>query len=131
MPMTDCYSSSLVKHNLKVKGISICEEDDGELITIELYNAIIQSVYKPPNKQFILPPLQQQGNNPHAVIRDFNTAFHLRNKEAQISTRLQTQTLYYICPPPAHNRHLQASTSGNHLTFDTVSHDTPISKIAG
>ena len=42
-----------------MKGISICEEDDIELITIELFNAIIQSVYMPPNKQFLLPPLKQ------------------------------------------------------------------------
>ena len=31
-----------------------------------------QSVYKPPNKQFILLPLQQ-GNKPHVVIGDFNS----------------------------------------------------------
>ena len=55
-----------------MKGISICEEDDVELITIELCNAIIQSVYKTLNKQFILPPLQQ-GNKPHFVIGDFNS----------------------------------------------------------
>ena len=52
--------------------ISICEEDDVELITIELCNAIIQSVYMPPNKQFILLPLQQR-NKPHVVIGDFNS----------------------------------------------------------
>ena len=56
---------------LNVKGISICEEDDVELITTEVCNAIIQSVYKPPNKQFLLPPLQQ-GNKPHVLIGDFN-----------------------------------------------------------
>ena len=33
---------------------------------------IIQSVYKPPKKQFLLPPLQQ-GNKPHVVIGDFNS----------------------------------------------------------
>ena len=55
-----------------MKGISICEEDYVELITIELCNAIIQSVYKPPNKQFLLPPFQQ-GNKPHVVIGDFNS----------------------------------------------------------
>ena len=55
-----------------MKGISICEEDDVELITIELCNAIIQSVYKPQNKQFILPPLQQ-GNKPYVVIGYFNS----------------------------------------------------------
>ena len=40
------------RYDLKVKEITICEEDDVELIKIELCYAIIQSVYKPPNKQF-------------------------------------------------------------------------------
>ena len=48
------------------------EEDDVKLITLELCNAIIQSVYKPPNKPFLLPPLQQ-GTKPHVVIGDFNS----------------------------------------------------------
>ena len=60
-------SAVFIRDDLKVKGISICEEDDIELITIELCNAIIQSVYKPPNKQFLLQPLH------HVVIRDFNS----------------------------------------------------------
>ena len=65
-------SADFIRDDLKMKGISICEEDDVELITIELYNTIIQSVYKPPNKQFLLPPLQQR-NKPHVVIGDFNS----------------------------------------------------------
>ena len=65
-------SAVFIRDDLKVKGISICDEDDVELITIELCNAIIQSVYKPPNKQFLLPPLKQ-GNKPHVVIGDFNS----------------------------------------------------------
>ena len=64
-------STVFIRDDLKVKRIYICEEDDVELITIELCNAIIQSDNKPPNKQFLLPPLQQ-GNNPHVVIGDFN-----------------------------------------------------------
>ena len=47
-------SAVFIRDDLKVKGISICEEDDVELITIELCNAIIQYVYKPPNEQFLL-----------------------------------------------------------------------------
>ena len=65
-------SAVFISDDLKVKGISICEENDVELITIELCNATIQSVYKPPNKQFLLSPLQQ-GNKPHVVIGDFNS----------------------------------------------------------
>ena len=71
--LTQEYGSAVfIRDDLKVKGISICEEDDVELISIELCNAIIQSVYKPPNKQLILPPLQQ-GSMPHVVIGDFNS----------------------------------------------------------
>ena len=63
---------------------------------------------------------------------------------SKISTRLQTQTLDYICPPPAHTRHrdrLQPAEKIPHRTvcvaidltaaFDIVSHDTLMSKIAG
>ena len=58
MHMDNKYGSAVfIRDDLKVKGISICEEEDVEVITIELCNAIIQSVYKPPNKQFLLPPL--------------------------------------------------------------------------
>ena len=61
------YESALfIRDDLKVKGMSVCEEDDVELITIELCSAIIQSVYNPPNKQFILPQLQQW-NKSHVV----------------------------------------------------------------
>ena len=67
------YGSAVFKRDyLKVKVIFICKEDDVELITIEQCNAIIQSAYKPPNKQFLLPPLQQ-GNNSHVVIENFNS----------------------------------------------------------
>ena len=41
-------SAVFIRDDLKVKGISICEEDDVELITIEPCSAIIQSVYKQP-----------------------------------------------------------------------------------
>ena len=62
------YGSAIfIRDDLKVKGISICEQDD-----IELCNAIIQFIYKPPYKQFILPPLQQ-GNKPHVAIENFNS----------------------------------------------------------
>ena len=37
-------SAVFIRDDRKVKGISLCEEDDVELITIELCNAIIQYV---------------------------------------------------------------------------------------
>ena len=60
-------SAVFIRDDLYVKGIYVCEEDDVELITFELCNAIIQS----PNKQFIFPPLQQR-IKPYVVIGDFN-----------------------------------------------------------
>ena len=43
-------SAVFIRDDLKVKGISICKEDDVELITIELCNARFQYGCKPPNK---------------------------------------------------------------------------------
>ena len=66
------------------------------------------------------------------------TFYQLISLTSQRSTRLQT--LDYICPPPAHNRH-QDRLQPPHRTvcvtidltapFDTVSHDILISKSAG
>ena len=78
-------SAVFIRDDLKVKGISICEEDNVELIKIELCNAIIQSVYKPPNQ-----PLQQ-GNKPHVVIGDFNshnTLWRYSTQQEQMVKRL-------------------------------------------
>ena len=71
-PHNQYGSVAFIRDDPNVKEISISEEENVELITIELCNAIIQSVYKPPNKQFVLPPLQE-GNTPHVIIGDFNS----------------------------------------------------------
>ena len=46
-------SAVFIRDYVKLKGMSICEEDDVQLITIEQYNAIIQPVCKPPNTVLI------------------------------------------------------------------------------
>ena len=51
-----------VRDGLKVNSISVCEEDNVEFIT----------VYKPPDEQFLLPPLGNR-NISHIVIGDFNS----------------------------------------------------------
>ena len=56
-------SSVFVRDGLKVNSISVCEEDNVEFITVELPSVVVHSVYKPPAKQFLLPPL---GNKKHA-----------------------------------------------------------------
>ena len=43
-------SAVFIRDDLKVKVISIYEEDNVEIMTIDLCNVIIQSVSQPPNK---------------------------------------------------------------------------------
>ena len=43
-----------------------------ELISIEMAEIVVHSVYKPPNEKFVLPALGH-GNLPHIVIGDFNS----------------------------------------------------------
>ena len=62
----------LIRSDLKVKGVSVWEQDNVELISIEMPGVVIHSVYKPPNEKFVLPALGH-GNLPHIVIGDFNS----------------------------------------------------------
>ena len=41
-------SSIFVRDGLKVNSISVCEEDNVELITVKLPGVVVHSVYKPP-----------------------------------------------------------------------------------
>ena len=65
-------SSVFIRDGLKVNNISVCEEGNVELITVELSGVIVHSMYKPPPELFRLPALGQR-NKPHNVIGDFNT----------------------------------------------------------
>ena len=56
---------------LKVYTISICEEDNVELITVEV-SGVVHSMYKPPSEPFPLPALGKR-NKPHIVIGYFNS----------------------------------------------------------
>ena len=62
----------LIRSDLKVKGISVWEQDNVELISIEWHGVDVHSVYKPPNKKFVLPALGH-GDLPHIVIGDSNS----------------------------------------------------------
>ena len=42
-------SAILIRSDLKVKGVSVSEQDNVELISIELPGVVVHSVYKPPN----------------------------------------------------------------------------------
>ena len=64
-------SSVFVRDGLKVNSISVCKEDNVELITGDLTGVVVHSVYKPPAEQFLLLPLGSR-NMFHIVIGDFN-----------------------------------------------------------
>ena len=64
-------SSVFVRDGLKIKSISVCEEDNVEFITVELRGVVVHSVYKPA-EQFLVPPLRIR-NMPHIVVGDFNS----------------------------------------------------------
>ena len=61
-----------VKYGLKVNSISVCEEENVELITVELPGVVVHSLYKPPPEPFLIAPLGQR-IKPHIVIGDFNS----------------------------------------------------------
>ena len=64
-------SSVFIRDGLKVSNISVCEEENVELITVQLPGVVVQSMYKPPPEPFRLPALGQR-NKPLIVIGDFN-----------------------------------------------------------
>ena len=61
-PHNKLGSSVFVRDGLQVNSISVCEEDNVELITVELPGVVVHSVYKPPAEQFLLPPLASYCN---------------------------------------------------------------------
>ena len=65
-------SAILIRSYLKVKRVSIWEQDNVELIKIKMPGVVVHSVYKPPNEKFVLPALGTW-NLPHIVIGDFNS----------------------------------------------------------
>ena len=54
----DKYGSAIfIRDDLKVKSISVTAANHVEVITAELPDVVVHSVYKPPSEQFVLPPL--------------------------------------------------------------------------
>ena len=47
----------LIRSDLKVKGVSVWEQDNIELISIEMPGVVVHSMYKPPNEKLVLPAL--------------------------------------------------------------------------
>ena len=61
-----------VQEDLKEKNVSIRDEGNVEIITVELPSVVEHYVYKPPTERFVLPALRHV-NLPHIVIGDFNS----------------------------------------------------------
>ena len=55
-----------------MKCVSVWEQGNVELISIEMPGEVVHSMYIPPNEKFVLPALEH-GNLPHIVIGDFNS----------------------------------------------------------
>ena len=69
----DKYESAIfIRDDLKVKSISVTAANHVEVITAELPDVVVHSVYKPPSEQFVLPSLGQRGL-PQIVIGNFNS----------------------------------------------------------
>ena len=69
----DTYGNNIfIRDDLKVKSISATAVNHVEVITAELPDVVVHSVYKPPSEQFVLPPLGNR-NLPQIVIGDFNS----------------------------------------------------------
>ena len=64
-------SAILMRSTLKVKSVSVWEQDNVELISIEMARVVVHSVYKPPNEKFVQPTLGY-GTLPYIVIGDYN-----------------------------------------------------------
>ena len=71
-PHSKYGSAILIRNDLKVKKIYERVQGTMELITIVIPGVVVPSVYKSPNDPFELPALGHR-NQPHIVIRDFNS----------------------------------------------------------
>ena len=65
-------SSVFIRDGLNVNNISVSEEENVELITVELPGVVVHSMYKQPPEPFWLPAVGQR-NKPHIVIGHFNS----------------------------------------------------------
>ena len=78
----DKYGSAIfIRDDLKLKSISVTAANHVEVITAELPDVVVHSVYKPPSEQFVLTPLGHR-SLPHIVIGDFNSHNTIRGYDA-------------------------------------------------
>ena len=69
----DKYGSAIfIRDDLNVTSISVTVANHVEVITTELPDVVVHSVYNPPSDPFVLPPLGRR-SLPQIVISDFNS----------------------------------------------------------
>ena len=64
--------ANLIRRDVKEKSVSVWDQDNVELISIEIPGVVVQSVYNLLNEKFVLPALGH-GNILYIVIGDFNS----------------------------------------------------------
>ena len=104
----DKYGSAIfIRDDLKVKSISVTAANHVEVITAELPDVVVHSVYKPPSEQFVLPPL---GNRslPQIVIGDFNSHNTIWGYDATDNNGCSSCTMGRV---EQHNTHPRCETT--------------------
>ena len=64
------WSALFIRDDLKMKSIYVTAANHVEVITAELPDVVVHSVYNPPSEQFVLPPLGHR-SLPKIVIGEF------------------------------------------------------------
>ena len=73
-PHNQYGSAIFVKASSVIESTSVSAEDDIEVLTVELSNIAVTSVYKPPAAAFVFPQSARQTNGkPQIIIGDFNS----------------------------------------------------------
>ena len=69
------YGSAIfVNANPVIEATSVSDDDNIEILTVELSNVVITSVYKPPTTNFKFPQaVPRIHNKPQIIIGDFNS----------------------------------------------------------
>ena len=99
----DKYGSAIfIGDDLNEKSISVTAANHVEVITAELPDVVLHSVYKPPSEQFVLPPLGHR-SLPQIVIRDFNSHNTIWGYDAQI-TKCSSCRMGRVEQPNTHQR---------------------------
>ena len=74
----DKYGSAIfIRDDLKVKSISVTAANHDEVITAELPDFVVHSVYKPPSEQFVLPSIGTQKPTPDCNLRFQQPQHHM------------------------------------------------------